>query len=170
MPPTSPYPASSASDGRHKIAFVPKPTDGSTINPLSVAVLTAPTTLDVTYSFTPTGFKHDVTQAEVVDKRYTAPQDLSRGGKTSEKLEVQYVDSQDAGSADVGLPKDAEGWFVRRKRVPNEVAWTKDQLVDVITVQAGVPRPDAPSENSLDTTTQGMFITQPTVYAQKLVA
>ncbi|MFJ3381913.1 hypothetical protein ACIPJ2_16060 [Curtobacterium sp. NPDC090217] len=168
MPPTSPYPASSASDGRHKIAWVPKPTDGSTVNPLSIAVLA--TAIDVTYSFTPTGFKHDVTQAEAVDKRYTAPQDLSRGGKTSEKLEVQYVDSQDQGSADAVLTKDAEGWFVRRKYIPNDVAWTKDQLVDVISVQAGVPRQDPPAENQVDTTTQGMFITQPTAYAQKLVA
>lgn len=166
MPPISPAPASSASDGRHKIWYVPYK-DGT--NPLSVATLTAETTVDVTYSFTPAGFKHDVSQATVPDKRYTLPQDLSKPGKTTETLEVQYVDSPDPSSADVALVKDAQGWFVRRKYIANDVAPTKDQLVDVLTVQAGVPRQDPPAENTVDTTTQGMYITQPTAYAQKLV-
>ncbi len=65
-------PASSASDGRHKIAFVPAPTDGSTVNPLSIAVLNAEPTENVTYSFTPDGFAHAVSQATVEDKRLHA--------------------------------------------------------------------------------------------------
>lgn len=165
--PFSPAPASSASDGRHKIWFVPY---GASTNPLSVATLKATSTLDVTYSFTPGGFKHDVQQASIPDKRYTMGQDLSKPGKTTETLEVQYVDSQDAGSADVAFLSGTAGWFVRRKYVSNDVAATTGQVVDLLTVQAGVPRPDAPSENSVDTTTQGMYITQPTQYAQALVA
>ena len=166
MPPSSNYPASSASDGRHKIWFVPF---AAGTNPLSVATLTAGSTKDVTYSFTPTGFKHDVTQATIPDKRYTAPQDLSKPGKTNETLELQYVDSIDDGSAAMIFTSGIAGWFVRRKYIDNATAATKDQLVDLLTVQAGVPRPDAPSENGLDTTTQGMFITAPTQYKQKLV-
>lgn len=162
--PFSPTPASSASDGRHKIAWVPY---AANVNPLSVAVLVA--SPDVTYSFTPAGFKHDVQQASIPDKRYTGTQDLSRPGKTTEALEVQYVDSADSTSADAILTAGSAGWFVRRKYVGNDVAWTKDQLVDVITVQAGVPRQDPPAENAVDTTTQGMYITAPTQYAQKLV-
>jgi hypothetical protein len=164
---SSTYPASSASDGRHRIWFVPYK---AATNPLSVAVLTANTTKDVTYSFTPAGFKHDVSQATIADKRYTAPQDLSKGGKTSETLELQYVDSLDAGSAAQTFTIGLAGWFVRRKYIDNATDPAADQVVDVITAQAGVPRPDAPSENGIDTTTQGMYITSPTVYKQKLVA
>ncbi|MBT2502979.1 hypothetical protein [Curtobacterium sp. ISL-83] len=160
------YPASSQSDGRHKIAFVPY---GADVNPLSVATLKADTTKNVTYSFTPDGFAHAVTQATVEDKRYTGEQDLSRPGKTTETLEVKYVDSEDPNSAAQTFPKDTAGWFVRRKVIPNATDWTKDQLVDVISVIAGVQRPDAPAENGVDTTTQGMYITAPTQYRQKLV-
>lgn len=167
MPPLSNTPASSASDGRHRIAWIPY---AAGTNPLSVAVLTGSTAVDVTYSFTPGGFKHDVSQADIADKRYTLSQDLSRPGKTTEKLELQYVDTADTASADVALSNGSSGWFVRRKYIANETAWTKDQLVDLLTVQTGVPRPDAPTENSVDTTTQGAYITAPTLYAQKLVA
>lgn len=158
------YPASSQSDGRHKIAFVEA---GPNVNPLSVAALTA--AKNVTYSFTPDGFNHAVTQATVEDKRYTGSQDLSRPGKTTEALEVKYVDSEDAASAQQTFTKDKAGWFVRRKTLANDVEWSKDQVVDVISVIAGVQRPDAPAENGVDTTTQGMYITAPTQYRQKLV-
>lgn len=162
-------PASSASDGRHKVAFVPAPSDGSTVNPLSIAVLNATTTINATYSFTPDGFAHAVAQATVEDKRYTLVQDLSRPGKTTETLEVKYVDSADPKSAAQVFTQNLTGWFVRRKGVSNDVPWTKDQIVDLLSVQAGVPRPDAPSENGVDTITQGMYITAPTLYRQKLV-
>ncbi|WIE54228.1 hypothetical protein [Curtobacterium sp. MCBD17_003] len=161
-----PTPASTASDGRHKIAFVPY---GADVNPLSVATLGKPTTKNVTYSYTSDGFAHAITQATVEDKRYTLSQDLSRGGKTTETLEVKYVDSEDPSSAAVIHPRDTAGWFVRRKALDNATDWAADQVVDVITVIAGVQRPDAPTENGVDTITQGMYITAPTQTKVKLV-
>lgn len=159
MPPTTdPRPASIASDGRHKITFVPAPTDGSTVNPLSVAVLKATTAINMTYSFTPDGFDHGTTQATVEDKRYTLPQDLSRPGKETDTLTNKYVDSTDPKSAAVLLPKDTAGWFVRRKGISNEVDWADGQTVTVIPFIAGTQREAAPTENGVDLIEQTQFI------------
>lgn len=153
---TDPRPASTASDGRHKIAFVPY---GADVNPLSVAALTAATTINMTYSFTPDGFDHGTTQATVEDKRYTLPQDLSRPGKETDTLTNKYVDSTDPNSAAVLLVKDTAGWFVRRKGIANELPWAKDQTVTVIPFTAGTQREAAPSENGVDLIEQNQFIT-----------
>lgn len=157
-------PQSSQSDGRWKIAFVPS---GSA---LSVAILNAVTTINVTYSFTPDGFAWDTTQATVEDKRLTLVQDLSRPGKVSETLNLKYVDSADVASAAALFPAGTEGKFVVRRGIDNAVAWTAAQKVDVISFIAGAQRPDAPTENGLDTISQQAFITAPTVRKGVLVA
>lgn len=164
---TDPRPASTASDGRHKIAFVPWGVD---VNPLSIAVLNADTTQNMTYSFTPDGFDHGTTQATVEDKRYTLPQDLSRPGKETDTLTNKYVDTTDANSAAVLLPKDTAGWFVRRKGIANELPWAKDQVVTVIPFMAGVQREAAPSENGVDLIEQTQFITDTVQRRVKTVA
>jgi hypothetical protein len=162
----SPVPASSASDGRHKIWFVPY---AANTDPTSAAVLIADSTKDVTYSFTPDGFNHSVSEASIPDKRYTLDQDLSQPGRTTETLELKYVDSTDPGSASVTFTKGTSGWFVRRKYLDNAIEPKKDQIVDVFTVTVGAQRPDAPDENGLDTTTQGAYITARTQPKVKLV-
>lgn len=163
--PLDPVPASSASDGRWKIAFVPV---GS--NALSVAILNAAPVKALTYGYTATGFNYAVSQTEVVDPRLTLIQSLNRPGKTTETLEVQYVDSDDLNSPAVVHPAGTEGKLVVRRGIANDVAWTVGQKVDVLTIQAGVQRPDAPTENGLDTITQGLYITAPTVRKGLLVA
>ena len=163
--PIDPIPASSASDGRWKIADVPS---GS--NALSVAILNGGTTKAMTYSFTDGGFNFTLDQATVTDKRLTLDTDLSRPGKKSEAGTLKYVDSADADSAAALLVEGKTGQFVVRRGIPNATAWTVGQKVDIITYQLGAQRPDVPTENGLDTITQGAYVTLPTVRKATLVA
>lgn len=152
---TQPVPASSQSDGRWRIAY----TDSSA-DPLSAVDLDAGEQL--TYSFTPDGFNWTTTQATVTDGRLTLDQDLSRPGKKTETLEVRYVDSVDVTSAAVILAEGTEGFLTVRRGVSEDTVWTAAQNVDVITFIAGAQRPDAPTENGVDTISQTLYITAPT--------
>lgn len=164
-----PIVASSASDGRHKIAFVPRGT-GTAPNPLSAAVLKATSTIAMTYGFTPDGFNPSGSQATVEDKRYTLPSILSRPGKVTDTLSVKYVDSTDASSPAVVLKPGVEGWFVVRKGKDANADWAAADIVTVHTVICGIQLEDAPTENGLDTLSQGMYITQPTQRKVAVVA
>lgn len=164
-PTLDPVPQSSQSDGRWKIAYVPK---GE--NPLSVAVLKGATAKNLTYSFTPDGFQLARSQATVNDPRLTLIQILSRPGKVTETLALKYVESLDADSASMILTDGLEGQFVVRRGVDNATDWTAAQVVDVITFVLGVERPDAPTENGVDTISRDAFITAVTQSRQKLVA
>jgi len=156
-------PASTQSDGKWRITQVTK-----AANALSVAIINAGKAL--TYSFTPDGFNWSISQATVDDKRLTLVQDLSRPGKVTETLEVKYVASEDPGSAAVVLAAGTEGQLNIRRGVDNSVVATVAQKADVITYIAGVQRPDAPTENGLDTISQTLYITAPTVHGGVLVA
>lgn len=158
-------PASSASDGRWKITYIPTSSDA-----LSVVDLTATDAVDVTYSFTPDGFARAVSQATVNDPRLTLTQDLSRPGKKTETLETKYVESKDEGSVNVLLTEGTTGKFVVRRGYDNDVEYAAGQTVDVITFIAGAQRPDAPAENGIDTISQTQFITAPTISQGVLVA
>ena len=163
--PLDTVPASSQSDGRWKIAFVP-----SGGNPLSVAVIKGATSKNVTYSFTPDGFNWATTQAEVEDKRLTLTQDLTRPGKKKETLETKYVDSAATDAAAVVLTEGTQGYFVVRRGTDNATDWTVGDKVDVITFTAGAQRPDAPVENGVDTISQTQYITDVTKRKVTLVA
>ena len=154
-------PASSGSDGRWRIAFT-----ALADNPLSVADLAGN---DLTYSFTADGFDYQTSQALAEDKRLTMIQNLERPGRTTESLTVTYVASTDSGSADVVLTEGLEGHITIRRGVSAATAWTAAQKADVITFEAGVKRANAPTENGVDTITQQLFITSPTLKAQTIV-
>lgn len=156
-------PASTQSDNRWRIAFV-----ASADDPTSVADLDAGDL--ITYSLTSDGFNHTVTQAKAEDKRLTLDQDLSRPGRITEDLEVTYVRSSDAASAHALLTKGVEGYLVVRRGVDNATAWTIGDKVDIYEFVAGVQRPNAPTENGVDTLTSTLFITAPTRHAVTLVA
>jgi len=163
--PLDPVPQSSASDGRWKIAYVPK---GS--NPLSVAILNGATAKNVTYSFTPDGFPYATAQAIINDPRLTLLQDLSRLGKTTDSLVLKYVDSLDATSAAVLFTDGLEGFFVIRRGKANDTAWAVGDIVYVLTFQLGVATFDAPVENGVDTTSQPVAFTDVTKRKVPLVA
>lgn len=148
-------PTSSQSDGRWKIAFVDIADD-----PTSVADIIAGD--DVTYSFTADGFDWQITETLTEDKRLTLDQDLSAPGRTTETLNLRYVDSVTAGSAAVLFTYGLEGYFVVRRGVANATEWTAAQKADIITVRLGKQRPDAPVENGVDTISQQAGITDVT--------
>lgn len=162
--PLDAIPASSQSDGRWKIAYVPSG------NPLSVAIVKGASSKNLTYSFTPDGFNWSITQAEVADPRLTLMQDLSRPGKKKETLELKYVDSAATDSAAAVLPEGTSGFFVVRRGTDNATDWAVGQKVDVITFTLGAQRPDAPTENGVDTISQTAYITSVTQRQVTLVA
>lgn len=162
--PLDAIPASSQSDGRWKIAYVPSG------NPLSVAIIKGATSKNLTYSFTPDGFNWAITQAEVADPRLTLVQDLTRPGKKKETLELKYVDSAATDAAAMVLPEGTSGFFVIRRGTDNATDWTVGQKVDVITFTAGAQRPDAPTENGVDTISQTVYITSVTQRQVTLIA
>lgn len=165
MPPIEAVPASSASDGRWKITYVPA---GS--NALSVAILNGATAKPVTYGLTADGFNWSIAQASVDDKRLTLVQDLSRPGKVTETLEIKYVDSATVDSPAVLFVNGFAGQLNVRRGVDNATTNIVGQKADVITFMAGAQRPDAPTENGLDTISQTLYITAPTVRGSVLVA
>jgi hypothetical protein len=160
-----PIPTSFQSDGLHTITYVP-----AASNPLSAAILNGGTAKDVTYGLTADGFNYAVTQAEVPDKRYTLQQDLSAPGKTKETLVLRYVDTTDAGSPAVTFTEGLRGYLVVRRQVANGTAYAAAQIVDVLDVQFGKQSPDAPSENGLDTITQGTYFKSATQRKATVVA
>lgn len=161
----SSVPASSQSDGRWKIAYVPTGSD-----PLSVAVLKGATAKDLTFSFTPDGFNLSRSQATVSDPRLALVQILERPGKLTETLALKYVASTDVSSADVVLTDGLEGQFVIRRAVDNKTEWTIAQKVDVITFVLGVRMPDPYTENGVDTVSRQAWITAVTKSQQALIA
>lgn len=158
-------PASTQSDGKWRITYVP-----TASNALSVAILNGATAKPLTYGFTADGFNWTTSQATVEDKRLTLVQDLSRPGRVTETLEVKYVRSATTDSADAILIEGLAGQLNVRRAVDNATIATVAQKADVITFVAGVKRPDPPTENGVDTISQTLYITAPTVRDGVLVA
>jgi hypothetical protein len=158
-------PSSVQSDGKWRIWYVPT---GS--NAKSVAILNGATAKSLTYGLTADGWNNTKTQATVEDKRLTLKTDLSRPGRITETLEVTYVRSTDVASAQAVLVEGVEGHLTVRRGIDNDVVWTIAQKVDVLTFVAGVQRPNAPTENGVDTISQTLYITAPTEYEQVLAA
>lgn len=160
--PLDTVPQSTQSDGKWKIAYV------ATLATNSVATIKSGKNL--TYSFTPDGFNWSVTQAEVNDPRLTLVQDLTRPGKKKETLEVKYVASSSADGAQTVLTEGTAGKLIVRRGTDNATDWATSDKPDIITFVAGAQRPDAPTENGVDTISQTLFITDVTVRGATLVA
>lgn len=162
-------PASSQSDGKWRIHYVPT---GS--NAKSAAILNGATAKPITYGLTPDGFDHQTTQATVEDKRLTLVQDLSRPGKVTETATFKVVASTAVDSADDVLKglsaSGAEAQFAVRRATDNATTFAAAQIIDIITGVVGVRRPDAPVENGVDTAQYSLFITQPTQRQVAVVA
>jgi len=145
-------PGSVAYDDNLRIAFVPEGSD-----PLSVAVLTGPTTKDLTYSLK--AFNRTVTEAVIDDPRLSLKQTLQKRGRISETLEVQYVFGADDDVAAVALAEGTKGAIDVRYSLANATDWLAGQKVDSITIECGKQRKDAPTENGVQTVTQTLFVT-----------
>ncbi len=162
-------PASSQSDGRWRITNVPT---GS--NAKSIAILNGGTAKPITYGLTADGWDRQISQATVEDKRLTLIQDLSRPGKVQETVNIKVVASTDANSADVILKglsaAGTESQYVQRQAVVNDANYAVGQIVDILTGVVGVRRPDAPTENGVDTAQYTLYLTKPTERDAVLVA
>jgi len=158
-------PASIAADGNFRITAVP-----SGANALSVAILTGGTAVPLTYGFTPSGFNRNITENSVDDPRLTLKQVLSRPGTSTEVYEVQYVDSVDTKSAKVNLVEGTAWSLNMRYGVDNATVLTVGQKADVASIVCGKQRRDAPTANGLQTISQTLYVTAPTVTDAVLVA
>jgi hypothetical protein len=156
-------PGSVAWDDNTRIAFVP---NGS--NALSVAILAGGTVKDLTYSLK--SFNRTIAEATIEDPRLTLKQTLQKRGKVTESLELQYVFGDAADVAYTALTPGVKGSLVVRHSIPNSTAWTIGQKVDVITIEAGVQRKDAPVENGVQTVTQTLMVTNVTQTDALLIA
>ncbi len=162
---TDPVPQSSQSSGRRRLTLVPTSADAR-----SVAVLKGATAKPITYSLTPDGYQRGITQGTVNDPRFSLPQVLQRPGNVTETLEVKYVESTAPGSADVLLQPGSEWQINERRGMANSEDYATDQVVDIITIVAGVKRPEAPTEDGVDLISQTLYITAVTQSRVKLVA
>lgn len=167
-PTVEPIVKSSQSDRRRRVAFIPR-AGNETGDPRSVTLIKS-AGKPLTYSFTPDGFAATGTQAKVEDKRYSLPDDLGRPGRVTDELRVKYVASSDEASADQILKQDVEGWFVERKGKDRDIDWAEDDIVNIWEVICGIQLDDAPTENGVDTVSQGMFLTAPVQRRVALVA
>lgn len=162
-------PLSSQSDGRWRITYVPI---GS--NAKSVAILNGVTAKPLTYGLTADGFTHETTQATVEDKRLTMIQDLSAPGRITETATFKVVQSATADSADLvlqGLAESgAEAQFFVRRGVANADIHATGQKGDLLTGRVGVRRPNAPTENGVDTAEYSLFLSKPTERQITLIA
>jgi hypothetical protein len=162
-------PASTQSDGKWRITNVPT---GS--NAKSVAILNGVTAKPITYGLTADGWNHSKTQGTVEDKRLTLIQDLTRPGRITESLEIRCVASSVADSADAILSalstSGAETQFIVRRAIDNATTHVVAQIADLLTGVIGVRRPDAPTENGVDTVSYTFYFTKPTENQVSLVA
>jgi hypothetical protein len=162
-------PPSQQSDGFLRIAFVPSG------NNLSVAILAGGTTKDITYSLTPSGWNRAQTENVIQDGRLTNIQVLNRPGTFTEQITVQYVIT-DGSTADIaytafgGANGGVSGFLTARYGIANATAWTIAQKVDSFSFVSGRALRDAPTANGLQTVTQILYLTAPTLKDQSLVA
>lgn len=145
-------PDSVASDDNFRLVFVAGDADAT-----SAAVLNAAP--EITYGFTPSGFNRTTSQETINDPRLTLLQNLTRPGKVTEGVEVQYVFGGEDDILTDLLAKGAKGTLVARYAVPNATEWAAAQIADIIPVEAGIQRKDAPTENGVWTKSQTLFVT-----------
>lgn len=161
-------PPSVAIPGNLRILFLPS----SITTPLSLASgINAVSAKDLTYSFTPGGWRPNTAENSIADGRLAQKQILNQPGNFSETLEVQYVyGTPTRDVANTVLLEGVAGFIVVREALPNAQAWAVGQPVDVWTILCGKQRKDPPAENALFTKTQGLYLTAPTQRDQALVA
>ena len=154
-------PLSVESDGNLRITAVLWEDD-----PKSAADLVAGE--DLTYSLK--AFTRNVSEAVVEDPRLTLRQQLRKRGKVTEDIEVQYVfgDTDDV-AASVCTPGTKLHIAVRYS-VDNATAWTAAQVADILHIECGEQRKDAPVENGVQTITQTWYTIQASELDQAIAA
>lgn len=162
----STVPQSVESGGNFKVWALPY-TPETSLTTVTVAELKAEN--DVTYSFTTSGFDSDGSQEEVTDDRLTLRDVLSRPGKVTNTLQLQYVfGSDDKVQADKIFVQGMKYKLVVRWSIDNEVAPAASQLVDIHPIEIGFVKKDAPTANGRQTKSPKTFYIGPVVQDVKL--
>lgn len=147
-------PGSVQSDDNLRVWFVPEGT--------AVTAAALGTAESITYSLTPSGFNRSITEDTVSDERLTLSQVLQKRGRKTEELEVQYVFGAADDVAYPLLKEGVRGQIVARYSEPNATEPATGQTVDILHVECGAQRKDAPSANGIQTVTQNLRCVQPT--------
>jgi hypothetical protein len=158
-------PLSVNNDDFLRVFFVPSGT-----NPLSVAALAASTAKGLTYSLTPDGWNPTTNEADVEDPRLSLLQDLSRPGKVTKGLSIQYVYGDTNDVARTVCTPYLTGYLVYRDSIPNATEWATGQKVDVWPIKFGKQVKDPRPANGRQTITQKCYLTGIVQEDQLLVA
>lgn len=142
-------PESVAWDGNLRITWTAFADDAKSAADLATGV-------DLTYALKT--FARQITEARIEDPRLTLTQILEKPGKVTESIEANYVFGGADDVASDTLIQGTKGHLTIRYSVPNATAWTAAQIADVVTVQCGKKRKDAPVENGVQTLTQTLFV------------
>jgi len=133
----------------------------------TIANLSAPTVAEIgasgsyrlTYDFTTDGFNLAGSQDTVDDDRLTLPQPLQSLDVNKVTLDLKYVQSSDAHSAQAILISGTPGYFVLRQNVPDATLIAAAQTVRVIPVTLGVQNPGPIDGSGKSTIVQKTSIT-----------
>ena len=137
-----------AADGNGLVLWVPAGGIADVEAP-TVAELTDPDVVPLTYSLTPDGFRQETTENVITSGRYTLKQIIEIPGTVLDAIEVQYVYTGTASdTARLTLEAGVNGYIVHRLGYPNETGIAAAQIVDVIPVTAGIQRKVPPVANS----------------------
>lgn len=124
------------SDGHGLVLWVP-----AIANPLAptLAELTAPGVLDLTYRLFPDGFDHQSEVTKFETGRYTLAQTLENEGKQKDTIVLKYpIEGTEDDVVRLALTQFKRGWVVERLGTANEVPLADGQYLSVVApVQCG---------------------------------
>lgn len=140
------------------------PTIADVTAPKASTELGAAGAFRLTYSFTPSGFNLAGAQSTTKDERLGLPQPLESMDTNEVTLDLEYVESTQAGSANVVLAPTPpattlSGYFVVRTSTPNGTLAAAAQKVRVIPVTLGAQNLGTPSGTGKFTVKQKAAIT-----------
>ena len=125
----------------------------------TVAELTGPGVVALTYGLTADGFNHTVTTADITTSRYTLDQELTREGKATHAVSVKYVyENQASDVVRTTLVPGSKWDIVHRLAVANEDAIANGQILDVIPIECGKSLKDVPTANTELTRSQKLNV------------
>lgn len=148
-----------ASDGNGIAIWCPAIADPSAP---TVAEITDPVAIRLTYGLTPDGFQHTVTENSITSGRYTLRQVIELAGTVQDNLELTYVYNRETPTAvetALGTP-GTSGFVVHILGYPNDhVLAAADVINAVIPCDTGIARDNPPAANTEPTKTVKMYVT-----------
>lgn len=118
------------SDGHGLVLWVPAIADPKAP---TVAELTAPGVIDLTYLLFADGFDHQIDVTTFETTRYTLAQIMEHEGTRKDSITLKYpIEGKDSDVARIALARGATGWIVERLGTPNEDAVADGQYLSMV--------------------------------------